>query len=267
MRKILLWILVLISLLILLFRFGSKSAETFFGIKQKSGLRITTVPDNSSVFINGQQVSNTPYENSSLEPKEYTIKLQKDDNLWEGQVKLVSGTLTVVNRELSKTTASSAGEILTLDKGHGATVISNPSEAEIDIDGKYYGKTPLAVDIGQGEHTFTLSKDNYLRRSIRATLPQNYNLTISADLALSENDLSAPVPTPTVTATPTVVVLNTPTGFLRVRDKASLSGKEITQVKPGDELTLLDEQGSWDKVKLSDGTEGFVSSSYVKKKQ
>ena len=85
------------------------------------------------------------------------------------------------------------------------------------------------------------------------------------DLALSEADLTT-VAAPVITQTPQVIVKETPTGFLRVRDKASLSGKEIAQVKPGDSLILLEELTGWDRVRLSDGTEGFVSSTYVEKK-
>jgi len=265
MKKFLVWVLILLSLISLLLRFSDKAAEIFLGIRKTSGISILSNPSEATVFLDGQEVGKTPFDSKNLDVKEYAVKLEKDQALWQGRVKLTSGTVTVVNRDIATDSASSAGETLTLDKGKGLTIISNPSEADVEIDGKSAGKTPTAVNVSFGEHTILISHANYLKRSIRADLPNNFNLTVSVDLALSEADLGA-IETPTITQTPEVIVKQTPTGFLRVRDKASLNGKEITQVKPGDTLILLEEQGSWDRVRLSNGTEGFVSAAYVEKK-
>lgn len=246
-------------------RFSGKATELILGIKIKGGMSIISIPEGATVFLDGKEVGETPYENKDLDVKEYSIVLEKEEASWQGRVSLNEGTLTVVNRDLSKDLSSSAGEVLTLDKGGGITVISNPSESSVEIDGKLYGKTPITVKIEAGEHTILVSHTSYLKRSIRASLPDNYHLTVSTDLALSEADLST-VAAPPITTTPEVTVKDTPTGFLRVRDKASLQGKEIAQVKPGDSLILLEELGSWVRVRLSGGTEGFVSSIYVSKK-
>lgn len=264
MKKTIIWVLVLLSLIALLLQFSDKITETFLGIKKTSGISILSEPQEASVFLNNAEVGKTPYENKNLDVKDYTVRLEKEGLSWQGKITLTPGTITVVNRSLAAEVASSAGEILTLDKGKGLTIISNPSGADIEIDGKPSGKTPTTVDISIGEHTIFLSHTNYLKRSIRANLPANFNLTLSADLALSEADLTN-IATPVVTQTPEVIVRDTPTGFLRVRDKAGLNGKEIVQVKPGDKLVLLEEQGSWYKVRLPDGIAGFVSSSYVEK--
>lgn len=258
------WILILISLAALLIRYSGKISEVFLGVKQKGGISVLSTPDQATVYLNDQEVGKTPYENKDLDVKEYSIKIEKDQAIWQGKVKLNFGTLAVVNRDLVKDYPS-AGEILTLDEGRGITIISHPSESDVEIDGKSYGKTPITINIEAGEHTILVSHPNYLKRSIRANLPNNFNLTVSLDLALSEADLST-ISTPSITTTPEVEVLQTPTGFLRVRDKPSLSGKEIVQVKPGDRLILLEELSGWIRVRLSDGTEGYVSSTYVEKK-
>lgn len=262
MKKVLIWILVIISLVALLLRFSDKWAKTFFGIKQTSGISILSQPADATVFLNDKQAGQTPYEDKNLETGEYVIRVIKDKVSWTGKVKLTPGTVTVVNRDLAEEQSSSAGETLTLDKGKGLTVISHPTESDIEIDGKSYGKTPLTLNLDSGEHTLLVSHANYLKRSIQADLPSNYNLTVSVDLALSEADLTT-ISTPVMTQTPELVVKSTPTGFLRVRDKASLDGKEIGQVKPGEKLVLLEELGDWDRVRLSDNTEGYVASSYV----
>lgn len=265
MKKTILLTLILISVLALLIRYSGKAAELFLGIKARSGISVLSEPDQATVFINQKEVGKTPYEDKNLDVGEINLKVDKDGASWQGKVKLSAKTLTIVNRELSKSQASSSGEILTLDRGKGMTVISNPSEAEIEIDGKSYGKTPTNIDLPLGEHTISVSHINYLKRSLRANLPEGFNLTVSVDLGLSEADLTANS-APVITQTQEVEVLNTPTGFLRVRDKPSTAGKEITRVNVGDSLILLEELSGWDRVRLSDGTEGYVSSSYVKKK-
>ncbi len=266
MKKIIVWFLVILSLTALLLRFSGAWRQIFFGVKPTSGISIYSLPSDATVFLDDKEMGKTPFEDKNLDTGEYTVKIQKDQASWSGKVKLSPGTVTVINRDIALDFASSAGETLTLDKGKGITVISNPSGADVEIDGKVSGKTPLTLDLDAGEHTVLVSHTNYLKRSIRANLPNNFNLTVSVDLALSEADLTV-VTTPAITQTPEVAVLQTPTGFLRVRDKPSLNGKEVAQVKPGDILVLLEDQGSWDRVRLPSGTEGFVSSSYVEKKK
>lgn len=264
MKKILIWALVLLSVVIMLVRYSAEISEVLFGVKQKSGISILSTPSEAAVFLDGVEAGKTPFEDKNLAVKEYDVKLEKADLLWLGKVKLTSGTVTVINRDLAKDPASQSGEVLTLDKGRGMTIISNPAESEIEIDGKVYGKTPLSVNLDTGEHTILISHPNYLKRSIRANLADKFNLTISVDLSLSEADLTT-ISSPKTYEAAQVEVLQTPTGFLRVRDKGSLKGLEIARVNVGDKLILLEELSSWDRVRLSDGTEGFVSSAYVKK--
>lgn len=254
----------LFSVVVLLIRYSGKIEEVLLNIKQKSGISVLSTPGEASVFLDGKQVGKTPFEDKNLDVKQYSVKLDKDGATWQGNVKLTSGTMTIINRDLAKDQAYSSGEILSLDRGRGITIISNPSDSEVEIDGKGLGKTPVSINLTAGEHTVLVSHTNYLKRSIKAILPENFNLTVSVDLALSEADLTT-ISAPVISQTPEVVVKQTPTGFLRVRDRASLLGKEIARVNINDKLILLEELGGWDRVKLADGTEGFVSSAYVEK--
>lgn len=265
MKKIIIWMLVLLSVVVLLIRYSTKIEEVLLGIKQKSGISVQSSPDQATVFLDGQEVGKTPFEDKNLDVKQYEVKIDKNGAAWQGNVKLTAGTVVVINRDLASEVASSSGEILTLDRGRGLTIISNPSDSEVEIDGKVMGKTPISVNLDSGEHTILVSHPNYLKRSIKASLPKDFNLTISVDLALSEADLTT-IAAPVITQTPEVVVLETPTGFLRVRDKASLKGLEIARVNVGDKLILLEELSGWVRVRLADGTEGFASSTYVEKK-
>lgn len=264
MRKTLLIILLGISLLALGAKFAN-FAPGILGIRENTGIRVFSSPDGADVLLDNQIVGKTPYQNDSLEAKEMRVKLQSEVGSWEGQVRLGSRTVAVVNRTLAKDKTAQAGETLTLEAGQGVSVISSPSTSVIEVDGQALGQTPGFYQVTSGDHTFLISHPGFLNRSIKATVPLGYRLVISADLAVSEVETPTPSPSPPASV-PTVLVKSTPTGFLRVRDQASISGKEIAQVKPGDELELLEELNGWDKVKLKDGTEGFVSSQYVSKK-
>lgn len=263
MKKLLFLTLIFLSIFILSLQFSSVATK-FLANKEKAGIKILSAPSDAEVFIDGSPAGQTPFEDEDLEQRTVHVKLKSGLASWVGQVKLNGGTVTIVNRELSEDEASSSGEVLTLTKGGGVNIISDPEGAEVEVDGKTYGRTPNFVNIGSGEHIFVLSKTGYLKRSIKALVPTGFNLGLNVDLALSELDLSNIV-TPPVTVTEKLKVLSTPTGFLRIRDKPSLTGKEITRVLPGDELILLEELTSWDKVRLISGKEGYVSSQYVEK--
>ncbi len=264
-KKTIIWVLVAISCLFLLIRYSSKLEEIFLGLKPKSGISIQSTPDSATVFLDGEEVGTTPFEDKNLDVKSFHVKVNKDGASWQGNIKLTEGTITLINRDLAKDSSSQSGEVLSLSKGKGITLISNPSDSDIEIDGKDYGKTPISINLEPGEHTILVSHPNYLKRSIKVSLPKEFNLAVSVDLALSEADLST-ISAPVITQTPEVVVKDTPTGFLRVRDQASLQGKEIAQVNTGETLVLLEELSGWYRVRLQNGVEGFVSSTYVEKK-
>lgn len=280
MKKILIIILAFLSIVALLIRFGSGPLMSFLGANQRAGLRIES-NKKSEVYINGQLMGETPFQDENLKEEEYLISLRSTDasssatssanpSLWQGYITLNNGTLSVVNREIGANPVISSGEIITLKKsfstGSKITVVSVPSESLVSIDGKVYGRTPVTIDgISVGEHQFLLSKENYLNRSIRATVVNGYDLNLSVDLAISEPDLSKSVTIP-LSSTKEVTVKQTPVGFLRVREDSTVNAKEVTRVSPGETLSLLEEKPGWSKVRMKDGKEGWVSSAYLDKK-
>lgn len=273
MKKVLLILIISFSLVGIIIRLGYQPFVETFNLKPRAGIKIDS-NTKSLVFINNTQLGETPFQNEELKEGDYVVVLKSPpessnsgQELWNGSVRLNGGTLTVVNRELSDSKLSSAGEIITLEKGKGMTIMSNPADAEVSIDGKVVGRTPLYhPQIEPGEHQFLINRDNYLKRSVRSTIIEGYNLTLSVDLAMTELDLTQ-TPIIPLNATSQVTVLKTPTGFLRVRKSASTTSPEVGRVSPGDMLTLLEEKSGWSKVRLSDGKEGFVSSTYVEKKK
>lgn len=264
MKKTIFIILIVLSVLALIFRFGVPLLANLWE-NSKSGLQISSVPE-ADVFIDGKEVGKTPYENKDLKVGEYKIELKAGENLWQGVIPTTSGTVSILNRDIAGSVASSSGEVLILKKGHGVFLTSTPLGAEVEIEGKIYGNTPLLIsDLDPSEYVFLLSHPGYIKRQIRAVLPSDMILNINSDLAVAEADLGVSSNIPKVSSEIKVRVLQTPTGFLRVRDKPSTAGKELARVSPGDSLILLEELGTWDKVKTATGIEGYVSGVYVQK--
>lgn len=63
---------------------------------------------------------------------------------------------------------------------------------------------------------------------------------------------------------PTVKISSTPTGFLNVRAEPLATAKLLGVVYPEEEFLLIEEGSGWVKIKLLDGSLGWVSSQYVK---
>lgn len=61
-----------------------------------------------------------------------------------------------------------------------------------------------------------------------------------------------------------VEILETETGYLNVRDCPSAGCNELGKVVPGDVLIKTGSEGSWYKIQMDDGREGWVSGRYVR---
>ena len=61
-----------------------------------------------------------------------------------------------------------------------------------------------------------------------------------------------------------IQIIETGTGFLRVRSTPSLNGEEIGKVDVGDKFRIIEEQGGWYKIEYATGKEGWVLGDYTK---
>lgn len=270
MRKVLFIILIFLSVISIMLQLGSGYLKGILGQGLKAGIRVESNHP-AKVLLNNQEVGSAPFQDDNLKPGDYLVALKADGAtdsgvFWEGYAKLNDGSLTIVIRDIADTKEASSGEVISLEPGRGATITSSPLNAEVFIDGKLSGRTPLAVsDLSPGEHQFIVSRENFLKRSIRSKVIDGLNLVLSVDLALTSPDLTKLPQAPT-SSTQEIVIKNTPTGFLRVRESASLNSKEIGQVKPKETYILLEEAPGWVRIRLKDSKEGWVSSAYIQKK-
>jgi hypothetical protein len=247
----------------------------------KGALQVTSLPQ-SNVYLNNKLIGKTPLckcEGKDMLPTgDYTVKLVPiaGDNLssFEQRITITKSILTVVDRTFG-VKAESSGFIVSLTPLSDTSAISVflssfPSDARVTIDGNDMGKTPLLIKtITASDHDVTLSKDGYTDKTIHVHTNTGYQLNASISLAILPPDASTSANFQNAALTPIqkpkIVILQTPTGFLRVRSEPSLAASESGQVKPGEVYDFVDEQEGWYKIKLSPGQEGWVSASYAQK--
>lgn len=269
---------------------------TFF-LNQNSGkgaLQVTSMPP-ASVYLNGKLIGNTPLciggekcaSQKMLEIGDYTIKLvplEGDFKPFEEKISINKSTLTVVDRTFLSG-ASSSGSIITLTpipskKEAQLLIISLPDKANVFLDNNQVGVTPLLLDnITESDHDLTITKSGYNDKSIKIRTTLGYKLITLIFLGINPNISSSPSAVlnnqeqniinkasgSALITTQKVVILNTPTGFLRVRKESAIASLEIDRVLPGETHELVDEKNGWFKIKLQNGKIGWISSQYAKK--
>lgn len=180
------------------------------------------------------------------------------------------------------------------------SVLSVPDGANVLVNDLSKGVTPLIVrDLPAGEHTIVVSSPGFEPRTTRVRLSSGYRVIASVFMAISPSQIANPVvtpepvatesatlkasvtalPTPTatfaVTNTPTrtptisvaavvkrVKILDTPTGFLRVRKEPSTAAEEIGRAVPGEEYDIIKQQGTWYNITFKQ-TSGWISAQYA----
>lgn len=280
MKKVLLIIICAIFIGILSFAVF----QYFFNSSKRGALQVTSSPE-SKVYLNDKYLGQTPLckcEAANMQPSgDYTIRLVPiDQSLLEFQEKIniTEGVLTVVDRKFGKDSLSE-GAIISLTplndkKKTELLVVAIPSKSEIFLDNNKIGETPfLFNNPTESDHALIVKKEGYKEKNIRIRTPLGYKLTVALYLSIADaTNQASPsaqvsfVPTPTQITVSKVVILDTPTGFLRVRESASIASAEIARVSPSERVEVVSEQTGWFEIKLKDGKIGWISSQYAAKK-
>lgn len=245
----------------------------------RGALQVTSIPQ-SEVFLEGKSVGKTPLCLCDLDKLvkvgNYSLRIvPTNSNLKpiEQKITIYQGVLTVIDRTFEDEAAASTGSIITLspidDKvGSELLVISSPTKADVILDSNPAGTTPLLLrNVTASDHEIKLIKDGYKEKILKVKtiagkkLEAGVTMGIRSDINKKEEKAASS----SAQIEKTVTVLETPTGYLRVRESDSVSATEVAQVKPGAKLVLLQEKESWMEVRLSDGQTGWVSAEFIKK--
>lgn len=285
MKRIVLLILAVILIVTGLFLLVHVSS--FIHVSGQGALQVTANVK-SNVYLNGSYVGTTPFckckQNDTITEGDYTVKVEPQDKSVDAftiKTHVYPGVLTAVERTFLPGALASA-YVLTLEKNHSSDaemmITSLPDNAMVTIDSLAAGVTPhLEQKVTASEHEIEIQKNGFAKKTIRVRAVPSYKLNINVILGVDSGDITlTPSPTPAVSTSPapstsptptisgpSVKILDTPTGFLRVR--SAPGGTEITQVSPGEVYKYLDEQSGWYKIQLKDKTTGWVSSQYAEK--
>lgn len=261
-------------------------------------IRVISSPT-AGVFINDLSLGNTPIE-TKYKPGEYRLKLIPEGGSenavsWEGKIQIFPHALTYVIRDLGESDVTSGGEVLTVAKIDGLKsgpygaikAKSTPEGAMITLDSDEKGATPIdLLDIPAGEYELSIAMPGFIKRTQKILITPNHAVNIDFKLALDpkyktldqlieeeskqaslEAQLSAsPSPIINISSTRRLVIKKTESGFLNVREKPSVSSKQIDQVMPGEEYAYKETENNWYLIELSNENMGWVLGDYVELK-
>lgn len=238
---------------------------------KKTGIEIMTNPS-AKIYINGKNEGNTPYKSNNLKPGEIDLKLEYKDIVVNKKIRLRDGSASVVYWDFGENEEESGGYVLSMEKtgnnkSVGMIVSSVPNKSILSADDKILDYTPKKVDdLGEGDKKITISFPSYKSLNIFLRGIPGYQFIIESKLAKEKINETLPVEEEIISSLDKVkmiMIKNTETGWLRVRDTDSSSGKEITRVKPGETFEFLEEKEDWTKIKIDEDKSGWVSSNYV----
>lgn len=257
----------------------------FFGLKylkpQKAQISVESNPV-AAVYIGGSQVGNTPYK-GSLDAGEITLKLVPADPLlpYEAKVNLIAGQTTSVLRNFGSSEDVSGGQVISFEKigknDSSLSLVSTPDYAQVSIDGNIRGFSPIMnYAVTPDTHQIAVTKIGFVDSSFAITTQKGYKTVVVAKLISTGEAVATPSATASVSASsaPTVPgtkvyvqILDTPSGFLRVRKEGSTTADEVARVKPGDKLLFVSQNtaGDWYQVVYEGTKTGWVFSQYAKK--
>lgn len=267
MRKVA-YLLIIFFVITIIFLVGSLLLDNQKG---KGALQVTA-NSSTQVFLNGNFIGKTPLCLCDLQKLlttgDYTVKLVPDDKSFqnfEQKITINKGILTVVDRDFKDQPGFSSGSLITFspidDKRAQLLIITSPAGAKVILDNSEVGATPLLLnDVTPSDHEVKILKDGYSEKTIKikTLVGKKLEVNIALGINLDKNN-SASV------SAKSVVILDTPTGYLRVRESNSVDSDQIATVNPGDKFELVDEKDGWYEIKLKDGSLGWISDSYAKK--
>lgn len=234
----------------------------------RAELQIETAPE-TTVYLNGREVGKTPYKNFRLRPGDWKIKLVPTGKniFWEKQLTIPASTRLFINR-IFKNGSSQGRTVYLASNGDprkaGCILTSMPPKASVSIDGKMRGITPLAIEnLDPGQHHLVFALPNYQPVEIMANATAGYRLVAEVDFGPKSEFAKATASADFKEKKPMAVIKETPTGWLRVREKPTRASKEIARVIPGKKYPYLEEKDGWLKIEYQSGKQGWVSGIYA----
>lgn len=253
-------------------------------------IKVVSEPSGASVFIDDSEVGKTPFSSSAITNGEYDLRLVYEGyesravriniqkgytlnvsmklfpypvppvvNMFEGSQNLYNITLN--NASVTSDTQAWVKGIIYWNTTRGINVDGvgsnkgNVFDYFIDYKGGIFDANGNPASKQEDlEKLKDLKRGAYL-----GDKSSGDGLTEEAKKAL---ETLSSIGVETISSA-TAKIKPTPLGWLRVRETPSLTGAEITRVNTGESFSVLEDQGEWVKIRVSETIEGWVSSTYV----
>lgn len=167
--------------------FGMKTAGPYYVTKERSILikdpygkvSIISDPAGARIYMNDIYRGVTPLNVEKVIPGDYKIRLEK-----EGYIGGESGRTVYAGKtaSLEATLPEAAQEV---------SLKSNPSGADVYINGNYKGQTPLNTKLPFGKYSIEYKKDGYKSKTTSATIDGNGNGLGTQTITLEKVDSPA----------------------------------------------------------------------------
>lgn len=169
------------------FTVAGQKVEQVVTLKADSATVTLTAPDNAEIWVNGVKKGVGSWS-GSLNAGAYIFEARKEGH----RAGSISQTIDSQNPAQSYAIPAPQPIIGSID------IISTPAMADITIDGKAVGRTPISLrDVLIGTHNITLTKSGYNTYSQSVTITEGQSATLTATLtAQSSQRPVAPAPTP-----------------------------------------------------------------------
>ncbi|MCP4413963.1 MAG: PEGA domain-containing protein, partial [Gammaproteobacteria bacterium] len=170
---------------------------------------VNSKPTGAKVLIEGNEVGNTPVTKPDLKPGVQNVEIQMEGyETWNEKVEVVPDKESVITAELKMETGS-------------LSINSEPTNANVSIDGKVVGKTPATIsDLNPGTYNVEVKIDDHIDWKESVEILSNNETTISAELNIK---------------TGTVCVNSKPTGAKVLIEGNEVGNTPVTKpdLKPG----------------------------------
>ena len=144
-------------------------------------------------------------------------------------------------------------------------IISIPDASQVSIDGLVRGFTPFKTDtILPTDHEVKVVAPNHKEGKYLLKTVEGYKLTAVVKLA-PDGEAEESTEEEEKEEVIEVEILDTPTGFLRVRGEPSTAGAEVARVEPGEKYLFLEEDKDTGWFKIESSPSGWISGQYAKK--
>ena len=157
----------------------SRDADVTFALNREPGpgrLHIETEPPEAVVSIDGQQVGTSPYT-GDVAPGEHLLDVSNDGyKTIQQQLQLDPGQQLSLKLAL---TQAQAGQVPPL-----VAVASDPQGAQLFLDGKLVGPTPIKARSTPGPHEIKLGLDGYISRTGKINLPDSRDFELRMAISL-----------------------------------------------------------------------------------